>query len=882
METMTARLKYKSLHVKLFRDVKKEFLSSLSIVLLIAIGIGAYSAPVAGWISLSENIEKVYENYNFEDVHVQFLRPISRSRLNQILSSSNQSILNQLWLNARLVIDASLLLKNDAGEIVNKVQLRLIGINLTERILSFRFPDRYHFINDVFIFNGKMLAGEDVGTRNLVLDPRLAVEYGISISQEIAVNLPSNRSTEITLIIKGLGSNPEYIIPLSSLNDLPASSRRFGVAFISLKTLQEISGASDKVNDLVISLKKDATLSRDQVVDYFQKIFKENGILIFPPYTREYQTSNHILWLDLRAINRIGTRYPLYLLLIGVFGVYLILSRRVKHQRRFIGLALASGYSRRDLFIHYLEHAYLLGSLGTALGIVGGWILSQVVIRIYTHRLAVPTLTTSFPPELLLISIPVGVISITVAALHPAWKATRLTPRECLQDPPQLTVKVAKKSFLEKMVTLFFPKVGVGTKMALRNLRRSLGRTLTAIIAVSLALSMFISNRSLLDSGYYTVETFYGAQNVKWDAMIQFYGDSPVTDDFLDQLLSIKEIENAELTFEIPVLVDGLTAKTSSVDMSLDVFDLIKLPEPRADFIYQNENANRSSEGLYLVVSSLNASLTMPSVVKGNFSTNGIVISEQFAQSYGLKLGDNLTITVPRIIWGTIFGIVIPVDIVQQKVSLVISGFSREFTSFMGYLDVKMFRDVTDWRSLPLYNRAYITVSAGINREALRKKVFQTFPSVKTFEYQEELQEGFQEVLNLMNVVVNVLSFFSTLLGLVLIVSILLVSIIERHREIATMEVLGASRSFILKTLFLEYLIIGGFGVLIGIFLGYVIGFYFFSLIGTELFQGVFYISMITYQLSVISAFFMIVSSVILVAQVIFRQPLVESTKTFS
>ncbi len=876
------RPKYKNLHLKLLRDVKSDYMSSISIVLLIAIGIGAYSAPVAGWIGLSDNIEQVYEKYNFEDVHVEFFQPVSRSSLERILSSVDETILNQIWVNMRLVIEASFLLKNSANEIVHKIQLRLIGVNLTERFLSLQDPDTFRFINDIFIFNGEMLDVGDIGTTNIILDSRLAAEYQLSIADKISVRLPSDLDTEVQLKIKGLGSNPEYIVPLSSMNDLPASSKRFGVAFISLRSLQVISDSRDEVNDLIISLKDDAKMSRSQLAEYFKTFFEDRGMLILPPYTREDQQSNYILWLDIRAVNRIGTRYPFYLLIIGSFGVYLLLSRRVKHQKRFIGLALASGYSRRDIFMHYLEYAYLLGSLGIMLGIGGGWILSQFVIRLYSHRLAIPTLSTIFPLELLLISVPIGLLSMTMAAFLPARSATRLTPRECLMDSPHLTIKVSKKSSFERLILVFFPNISMGTKMSMRNIRRHSGRTISAFLSICLALSLLVSTRAFLDSGYYTVDLYYGAQGVKWDARIQFYESNLVSEDILDELLAIDGIDGVEFTFEIPSSVSGLNVSESRSMGYLDVFSLLKLPEPQSDFINQREGFNRSITGLYLIITSYNASLTRPYLIKGNFSASGIVISEQFALNHDYELGETINITIPKVVWGSISGFEIPIGFIQRNVSLVITGFSRDFTSFMGYLDAGLFRILSDWRDLPLYNRAYLAISPDVDKVSLKKTIYQAFPQIKIFEYQEELQEGFQEVLNLMNVVVTVMSFFSTLLGLVLISSVLLVSIIERQREISTMEVLGASRRLILRILLLEYLIIGVLGIVMGLALGQVVGKYFFDLIGTELFHSIYHVSNFTYGLGIISTIFMITVAVFSVSYLVFRQPLAESTKTFS
>ena len=114
-------------------------------------------------------------------------------------------------------------------------------------------------------------------------------------------------------------------------------------------------------------------------------------------------------------------------LLIGGVGVMNIMLVSVTQRTREIGVRRALGALRRDVVGQFLVEAVTLSTIGGALGVLLGLLISAGV------KAAIPALPTSIPlwsPALgLLVSMGVGVFF----GAYPAVKASRVDPIEALR-----------------------------------------------------------------------------------------------------------------------------------------------------------------------------------------------------------------------------------------------------------------------------------------------------------------------------------------------------------------------------------------------------------------------------------------------------------------
>jgi putative ABC transport system permease protein len=137
-----------------------------------------------------------------------------------------------------------------------------------------------------------------------------------------------------------------------------------------------------------------------------------------------------------------GPRILLSNVLLGVVGLVLLLgvaalaitgTRAVIERRQQIGMLRALGCHRRMIQGAFLLESFLVGALGSILGIVLGLILARNIFAANFFEQYQTGLTFGIPWQQLAIIVGVALLASFLGALLPAWQAGRVTPAEALR-----------------------------------------------------------------------------------------------------------------------------------------------------------------------------------------------------------------------------------------------------------------------------------------------------------------------------------------------------------------------------------------------------------------------------------------------------------------
>ncbi|GAC1632532.1 MAG: hypothetical protein NVS4B7_20080 [Ktedonobacteraceae bacterium] len=137
-----------------------------------------------------------------------------------------------------------------------------------------------------------------------------------------------------------------------------------------------------------------------------------------------------------------GPRIFLSNVLLGVVGLTLLLgvtalaitgTRAVIERRQQIGMLRALGCNRRLLQGAFLLESFLVGALGSILGVVLGLILASNIFAANFFEQFNTDLTFSVPWEELGVIVGIALIAAFLGALLPAWQAGRITPAEAIR-----------------------------------------------------------------------------------------------------------------------------------------------------------------------------------------------------------------------------------------------------------------------------------------------------------------------------------------------------------------------------------------------------------------------------------------------------------------
>jgi len=111
---------------------------------------------------------------------------------------------------------------------------------------------------------------------------------------------------------------------------------------------------------------------------------------------------------------------------------------------REIGILKALGMKSRTVLSIFLSEAVIVGLMGAVIGIASGWVLANVVARVFSgggfmgagNQAAVSggmTITPVLTPAVFLGALAFGLVVSVIFALYPAWRASKLKPVEALR-----------------------------------------------------------------------------------------------------------------------------------------------------------------------------------------------------------------------------------------------------------------------------------------------------------------------------------------------------------------------------------------------------------------------------------------------------------------
>ena len=371
------------------------------------------------------------------------------------------------------------------------------------------------------------------------------------------------------------------------------------------------------------------------------------------------------------------TALSLLALVVGMFLIYNTVSFSVVQRRPVLGILRALGVTRRELFVMILTEAAYLGLIGTALGLVLGVLMGRGAVQAVTRTIndlffVVAVRNAEVPVWTLAKGGLIGIGAALLAALAPAYEATSVPPAGALQRSdveekarralPRLTAAggalcllgagmlvpewnlavafvglfavILGAALLTPALTLLLMdllhrllsrRLGILTRMAPRNIIRSLSRTAVAIAALMVAVSVIIGVGVMIVSFRLTVEQWLD-EILQADIFVSAPALGPNRNEatlepsLLEELAAFPAIVDSSTSREVSVSVTMPDGRQADVQLAAVLRDLAG-----ADRRY------RAAVG--------DTDATWAAVEGG-----GVVINETMANRFDLEVGQTLEI----------------------------------------------------------------------------------------------------------------------------------------------------------------------------------------------------------------------------------------------
>lgn len=525
-------------------------------------------------------------------------------------------------------------------------------------------------------------------------------------------------------------------------------------------------------------------------------------------------------------------------LIVGLFLVYNALSVGVAERRHDIGILRSLGATRFQVARLFASEALLLGAIGALLGIPFGIYLAETAINLVKDDLNAiflnPDIRPTEPKTLEVVwAVIAGMITALLAALVPAIEAANDEPADAVRRAPSVKnrffhyahrsacvlmiaggfvmILVRKElpeprigsylglsamlvgmflsmpivvGWMARLLQPFFRwTLGVEARLAADNLIRSPARTGVVIGALASGVALMFQTAGVGRSNEEPI-TDWIEQVIQADCFV-FSGSltsansslSPMNPQVGKDLENTKGVERVVgLRFVRPEYRDSIICV-----VAID-----------ADHYFRGTRA-RLPHGLPDLE-------TFEKLPTGNF----IVVSENFAVRYKVKKGD--VVTLPRRKGG-------PID-------LTVIGVGVDYTWNKGtiFIDRKRYAALFEDDYVDIYHVFFVEGADTVEtRKSVESAVSKHRLAVEDKAFVREFLAG---VIDKIYKIVYLQQFIVGVVAALGVVTALLISVLQRRRELGLLRAVGATQPQVLKSVLAEAFLMGMIGTILGILVG--------------------------------------------------------------
>ena len=577
---------------------------------------------------------------------------------------------------------------------------------------------------------------------------------------------------------------------------------------------------------------------RDEVLGRVKKVVG-NRAMVRTPEAADQRVQDMLAGLQLGfSLSGAGA------LVVGLFLVYNALAVSVAERRHEIGILRSLGATRGQVWGLFVGEALLLGMLGAALGVPAGLGLAHLGLNPIERLLsdlymAVEARHVDIAPSTVVLAVIAGVATALLAALVPAVRAADEEPASAVRRVssrfPAGTSSLASGrqrgsrgpgsggyavsnlaagavGYVWRLrscptgLAAHHPAAGGGAgallqplarqvlglegRLAADNLVRSPGRTGLVITALAAGVTMFVQTAGVIRCNRDPIVEWV---DQAFATDLRATSGSPVTGSGLNLLLP----EDLGKTFQeaIPEIQTVLPLRCRLVDYGDHMVFLIALDAAG----YHDATNERSHPPGWDLFPRL-----------GEPGPGKAVVSKNFAALYHVQEGDSINLGGPR-----------------GPVRLEVIGTVLDYDCNQG----TVLMDRNQYRKLfgdSLVDEFHVYLQPGADPDAVREKMLRHWEASHALIVTKRA-EAIDQITKQINRFAAIAYSQEVVVGLVAalgVVTALLISVLQRRRELGIFRALGATRVQVLRSVLAEAILMGVIGAAIGLLVGVAVEWY--------------------------------------------------------
>lgn len=367
--------------------------------------------------------------------------------------------------------------------------------------------------------------------------------------------------------------------------------------------------------------------------------------------------------------------------------------------------------------------------------------------------------------------------------------------------------KAGRRVFLE-YIPFIWKRLGFLRKVSIRNIFRYKKRLFMMVMGISGCTALLITGFGIKDS-IANVATQQFEEIQIYDIGVTFA--NPVSDKDLETVERVAGVGREAYAAVYETTYDLVTEKGRKA-VNLLVYD----SEEKMDSFLNLHTADKEE-------------IAFP-------KAGEVVITDKIAETYGLKVGDTITLQNED----------------MQTLTIKISGINQNFIYNYAYINSETYK--TELGCDAAYKNILLNVPENSDEHLISAALMQE-ENVASVTVNRDTMERFSSMLSSLNLIVLVVILCAAGLAFIVLYNLTNINITERVREIATIKVLGFNKKETASYVFRENMVLAAMGIAVGMVLGHYLHLFVMNEINLDLIAFDIHVRPVSFVYSVLLTF---------------------------
>lgn len=511
----------------------------ISMILMIALGIGVFVGFNMEWVSIEKNMTSFFRDTGYADYRVVSEAGFSEDDFNKIaaIEGVNQAT-RYLSVNADV--------KEKDGDNV------ALTVTTDEQVSGFLVTEGEAY--DKTSKDGIWLSDKYAASNDIKIGDNLTFVY---------------KNIEIEGAVKGLIKAGEYMICVRDESQLMPDYTTYGFAYISPALYRDAANVEfyPQIN-MISDLEKK---------DLIEKVDRALGSTVMV-YTKDETISYSEAKGEATEGKTMGSILPVLFLLIAVLTMVTTMHRLTAKEKTQIGTLKALGFKDKRILRHYTSYAFMVGILGSAIGIVLGYGVAYFIMNpdgMMGTYLDMPEWNL-YLPWFCYIVLAAMIALLTLIGFLSVKQMLKGTAADALRP---YSPKKMKPMLIERAG--LFHRLSFGTRWNMRDIMRHKSRTAMSLIGIIGCMILIVASLGMGDTMNAFLKLYYdGATNYA----TRIYLAEEATDE--DRETICKKYDG-DWSSSTGVQMQASNGEEKSV--SLDIYgikkDKVRFPDRNAEYL---------------------------------------------------------------------------------------------------------------------------------------------------------------------------------------------------------------------------------------------------------------------------------------------------------